>query len=161
MWLSRRHDMPFAAFTRMHDEMNRVFNETTQLQRNDDMTTCTTDCTPTAAAKTRRTVTPRADVWETDDAAHVVAQVPGATKEGLEVTALENRLIVKAQVDAPAYEGELIRAEWRPADYHREFALSRTADKEGITAKLANGLLHIRIPKTATSKPRSIDVNVE
>lgn len=136
------------------------------------MTTCTDTrtCTPVEAdadrsdeprrAEPRRTVRPRADVWETDDAAHVLAEIPGATKDGLSITVEDQRLVLTARVELPSPEGRLVHAEWRPADYERTFLLSRDADLDGIRASLKHGLLHLVVPKRAELRPRTIAVRV-
>lgn len=130
------------------------------------MSTCTeSTCTPVKAGDAqapaaRRTIRPRADVWETDEAAHVLAEVPGTTKDGLSITVEDQRLVLTARTEIPAPEGRLVHAEWRPADYERTFVLSRDADVDGIRATLKHGLLHLTVPKRAELRPRTIAVQV-
>ena len=117
-------------------------------------------CAQDPQAPARRSVRPRADVWETDEAAHVLAEIPGATKDGLSITLEDQRLVLEARVEAPSPGGRLVHAEWSPADYRRTFRLSRDADPDGITATLRHGLLHLTVPKRAEMRSRTIPIEI-
>ncbi len=106
------------------------------------------------------TVTPRADVWETAEAAHLAIELPGVPKDGLDLSIESDRLTLTATSKDVTPDGRELRAEWRPTRYQRTFLLTEDADKSGIEAALRHGLLAIRIPRRAEKRPRSIPVSV-
>jgi HSP20 family molecular chaperone IbpA len=121
-------------------------------------------CAPSATACTvspLRTVVPRADVWETEDGAHLVVELPGVTKDDLDLRIENDRLLVAATPKADEPEGRVRRLEWRPTAFRRAFALTDDADRDAIQAKLRHGLLHVTIPRRAEKRPRRIEVRVD
>lgn len=124
------------------------------------MTTHDIQKQPCASQTTLPTVAPRADVWETENAAHLAIEVPGVGQGGLELSVENDRLTLTATPDQGAPEGRAVRLEWRPAVYQRTFVLTDDADREGIEAHLAHGLLTVKIPRRAEKRPRTIPVRV-
>ncbi len=125
---------------------------------------CAAPTTGTANACTttrRHTVVPRADVWETEEAAHLAIELPGVSKDGLDLRVEHDRLVVSATPESLEPEGTARRVEWRSTAFRRAFVLTDDADREGIDAELKNGLLHVTIPRRADKRPRTIDVRVE
>ena len=108
----------------------------------------------------RPTAAPRADVWETSDAAHLAIELPGVGPDGLDLQIERERLTLTATPEEESVDGRTLRAEWRPATYQRTFLLTDDADREGIEAHLQHGLLTIRIPRRAETRPRSVPVRV-
>jgi HSP20 family molecular chaperone IbpA len=51
-----------------------------------------------------------------------------------------------------------VYAEQRSLAFRRRFSLSGDLDTSGIDARLANGVLTVRIPKTPAAQPRRIEV---
>jgi len=102
-------------------------------------------------------VTPVVDIYETDDELVLVADVPGAEQEGIDLK-LENRVLeitahrIAMPKDEPTY------AEFRPASYYRAFSLSDAIESERINASLLDGVLTVRLPKSPKAKPRTIAV---
>ncbi len=127
--------------------------------------------TPVAGRETTRTdiertrgeifVTPRADIYETDDALVLVADVPGAAKEGLEIKVEGGVLEITAHRKADVPKAEPDYAEYRPASYYRAFSLGDEIDAEKIGAKFADGVLTLTLPKSPKARPRKIEVEAE
>ena len=113
-----------------------------------------------ATTRRERVVAPRADVWETPDAAHLAVELPGVAADGLDLQVEARRLTVKATPIQETVEGRELRAEWRPTTYQRTFLLTEDADREAIEAHLRHGLLTVRIPRREETRPRSIPVRV-
>ena len=81
----------------------------------------------------RRCYIPKTDIFETKDAIVLVADVPGATEESLEITLEKNVLTINAYVDEMAPEGfKRIYAEYETGDYSRSFKLSDEIDQSKI-----------------------------
>ena len=119
-----------------------------------------TDGARTPAANPLPTATPRADIWETEDAAHLAIELPGVAEDGLELQVENDRLTLTATPDAIAAEGRMLRREWRPARFQRTFVLTDDADREAIEAHLRHGLLTVRVPRRAEKRPRSVPIRV-
>lgn len=104
---------------------------------------------------------PPVDVIEDATGITLVADMPGVSKDNLNLRLEAQNLTVEGTMalDLPA-DMESRYAEVRHQHYERTFALSRELDGEKATAELANGVLTIRIPKTAEAAPRKIPVNV-
>lgn len=104
----------------------------------------------------RPTVAPRVDVYENREELLLLVDVPGATKEGINVQFAKGELIIEAK---RAPEGaKLVFGEMEPFDYSRVFTAPRGIDQERIEAELANGVLRVRLPKSDATKVRRIEV---
>src|ERR1035438_2332764 len=84
------------------------------------------------------------------------AEMPGVTKEGLEITLEGNEItIVGRRMDETA-PGEPLFRERALADYRRVFELDPAIDTGKIAAKMDQGLLTLTLPKSEKVKPRRI-----
>lgn len=101
------------------------------------------------------------DIWEDADQFHVAADLPGFTKDQVDVTLDNNVLTVTADRTATMEEkqdaGYLVR-ERRHIRLQRSFSLPNTIDESSVNAKLENGVLHVTLNKRAEAKPRKITV---
>lgn len=107
-------------------------------------------------------VTPATDIHETEKEIIVLADLPGVRQEQVEVT-LENRVLMisaKSAIEEPPVH-ELVYREFGPAEYRRSFTLTKEVDRNGITARLKNGVLRLVLPKAAEAQPRRIAVLAE
>ena len=113
----------------------------------------------TETQPTRRVYSPRTDIYETDEAIVVVADLPGVEEKGLDITLNENRLVIHGSPRAGDFEGyNLAYREYNDGDYERSFALADKVDKEKIDAALKNGVLELRLPKVKEAAARQIAV---
>ena len=132
------------------------------------MATMTTTPTTTPAQTSPRrqtaeraipTVAPAVDIFETDKAYVILADMPGVGPDGLDLVAERDELVIRGRVErpiiAPAYQ------EFELADYHRAFTLTEDLDTAGITAALKDGLLRVEIPKSPRVQPKKIPVRTE
>jgi HSP20 family molecular chaperone IbpA len=102
---------------------------------------------------------PRADVYETDEAIMVVADMPGVDADSLDITLEQDVLTINGYVEPTYPEGyDLTIAEYRVGDYLRAFTLSDQIDREGIEATVKNGVLRLRLPKLTEARTRKIAV---
>ena len=99
------------------------------------------------------------DIVEQKDAFIVVADLPGADDRHVEVR-LENGLLsIDAALAAePEASWAPLHAEYRLGGYHREFSLSEAIDADAIEARMTDGVLQVRLPKTSRHQPRRITV---
>ena len=114
------------------------------------------------AAKEERTVpgrfyVPPADVYETAEALTVVLEMPGVTRESVDIELKEDVLRVEARVDFAKYEGlEPVYTEYNVGHWTPSFTLSDKVDRERIGAQLEDGVLTLTLPKVAEARPRRI-----
>ena len=95
-------------------------------------------------------IRPPVDIFEDAEGITLVADMPGVSRDGLNIEVDKEMLMVegKAQFDMP--EGtEALYADVRSNDYRRSFVLSRELETSEIDASLKDGVLSIRIPKRA------------
>ena len=114
-----------------------------------------------AKAEDARALTPRVDVLEDDTSVTLLADLPGVPREKLELKVEGETLEIEGQITPATPENlQPLYAELRLARYRRSFTLSRELDAAHIEAKLADGVLTLRIPKQAHAQPRRIAVQV-
>jgi HSP20 family protein len=109
--------------------------------------------------KEQVTVAPFVDVYENKDELLLIADVPGAAKDGISVHFDKGELTIEARrVDET--KGTPLAAESRPCDYFRAFTVPQGIDASRIDAQLSAGVLRLRLPKSDAAKPRRIEVKV-
>jgi len=109
------------------------------------------------SVKQRAAVAPPVDVYENADELLIVADVPGATPEGIDVQLEKGQLMIHAK-RADEAVGSPVAAEYRPLDYLRVFSVPQGIDASKIDAQLTAGVLRLRLPKADPIKPRRIEV---
>lgn len=105
----------------------------------------------------RDTVTPPVDVYENSDELLVVADVPGATPDGIDVQLDKGHLTILAK-RAETDLGAPMSTEYRARSYYRAFSVPQGIDASKIEAQLSAGVLRLRLPKAESVKPRRIEV---
>ncbi len=106
---------------------------------------------------------PRVDIYELDDAFIVNAELPGVEEDQVEIR-IEGRIMtITGQRPSPSSDapGEISRYHIMENSYgpfRRDFSLPDDIDKEGITARLQDGLLQIRLPKHTPPPGRQIRI---
>lgn len=96
----------------------------------------------------RTRVRPRADVLETPEALVVVADLPGADPESIEVLLVEDVLTLRARAAAGPPEGwKRAGAEFELSEYERTFQLTAEIDREAPEATFRNGRVRIVLTK--------------
>lgn len=104
-------------------------------------------------------IRPAVDIWEDKDGITLCADMPGVSKDHLNLRMDGNNLIVEGQVQLELSEkAEALYADVRSSLYRRSFALSGELETEKIEASLKDGVLTVHIPKRAELRPRKIEV---
>ena len=91
-----------------------------------------------------QTLRPAIDLLERDDHLLLLADLPGALPDSLDLELDGNTLALTA--DAPA------SVDGQPRRYSRRFKLGRALDPERIAAKLTDGVLEVTLTKTTARK---------
>lgn len=114
---------------------------------------------PTEQAHREETLLPAVDIHEQNDAVHIVADMPGVTRESLVIEVDNGVLSLEGEVQIAMPEGlSPLYAEVRAQRYARRFTLSHEIDSEAIAARIDNGVVHLTLPRRDTHRKRRIEV---
>ena len=103
-------------------------------------------------------LTPLANVLETKDGYVLEAEMPGVSRDGLEISVENGELTIHGKRTPVEVKGGQIYRESRAWDYRRTFELDPSIDSAKITAKIEQGVLRLHLPKAESVKPRKIAV---
>jgi HSP20 family protein len=104
----------------------------------------------------------RMDVTETDGGYRVLADIPGARKDDINVTINGNEIAVTAEVknEKDVRQGDkLLRSERYYGKLYRAFTLGQDVDESGAQAKYADGVLELTLPKKAVVTAKKLAVH--
>ncbi len=110
------------------------------------------------SAQSRRFATPLVDIESTEDGYVLYAEMPGVSKDGIEVTVENGDLLIVGHRRPLDVSGEPIYRESRPYDFRRVYELDPSIDTSRVSARIENGLLIVNLPKAEKVKPRRIEV---
>ena len=108
--------------------------------------------------RTTSYLTPLANIRETKDGYLLEVEMPGVSKDGLELTFENNELTILGKRKPNPVKGDMVYGESRWLDYRRVFELDPSIDAARINAKVEQGILTLTLPKTESVKPRKIEV---
>lgn len=118
-----------------------------------------TDAAARKDASSQRAAAPAVDIFEDAGGITLLADMPGVSRDSLDVRLDGDALAIEGEVGVAMPEG--MRALWAEVNvprYRRTFTLSRELDASRIEANLKDGVLTLRIPKQAHAQPRRIAV---
>jgi HSP20 family protein len=107
---------------------------------------------------TEQFIAPAATVLENTDGYTLEVEMPGVTKETLEMWVENNELTILGRRSIPSVEGTLIHRESRSENFRRSFELDPSIDAGRISAKIEQGIVTLTLPKAEQVKPRKIAV---
>ena len=102
------------------------------------------------------------DVREDGDHIYVEAELPGFTKDEVDITMENSTLTISAEHKAETKNsnaGEYLLNERRFTRFLRSFTLPPTVDEGSVQANLKDGILVITLNKREETKPRKIQVS--
>src|SRR5690349_5404230 len=104
------------------------------------------------------------DVREDSDHIYVDAELPGFSKDDVDITLENSTLTIAAerkteQNNQNKQSGEYLLNERRYTRFLRSFTLPPTVNESSVKANLDNGVLHITLDKREETKPRKIKVS--
>jgi len=134
-WPSRSGD-PFAELAQMWDRMGRFFEP--------------------AAESGLDAWTPIAETEEAEDAYLVRAELPGMKREDVQIELSGNELCISGEVDQEQHENTLKR---RSGRFSYRMSLPSDADTDNINARMNEGILTVRLPKSAQARSRRIEIS--
>jgi HSP20 family protein len=108
-----------------------------------------------------RSWVPPVDIQETEEGYRLTAELPGLTKDDVQIT-LENdvlRLAGERKLEKDVKRESFHRVERTYGAFSRAFALSHKVDGDKVQASFENGLLTVLVPKAEETKPRKIVIS--
>jgi HSP20 family protein len=103
--------------------------------------------------------TPEVDIFETEKALTLLADIPGVQPEKLSIDLRDNILTITGDVAPVGDPGdEDVVIEYETGRFFRQFTLSEVIDQNKIDAKLVDGVLRLNLPKVAKATPRKIAI---
>jgi len=142
---------PFRNVSTLQDRINRMFDEafTRSKEFDDD-----------ASMGAWR---PDVDIYDTDDALIVKAELAGVPKENVTVDVKDNILTIKGErsVDNEVKEENYYRRERSFGSFQRSFTLPAAINPDDIKAVYKDGILEIEIPKPEEKKPKQVTIDVK
>lgn len=106
---------------------------------------------------------PNVDLYEFDDRYMLLAEVPGLDPTSIDITYHDHSLTVRGHKPRPGgigHDTPSLTCERRYGSFARTVELPAGVDPDQITAKCTSGVLEIAIPKSETSRARTIRVDV-
>jgi HSP20 family protein len=133
----------------MREEMNRLFNEF--------FGRGAAEREPWFAGEW----SPPVDIYETDDALVLQAELPGFAKEDIQIELKDNTLIIRGERKRlqEVKEGNYHRMERAYGPFQRSFLLPTTVDQSRVKAVYKDGVLELRLPKVEAAQPRRIAIS--
>jgi HSP20 family protein len=113
-------------------------------------------------ARAGRYFVPDVDICEDAEAMYLWADMPGVASDQVTVHLADDTLHLEGRVSLEEYSGVTpVYTEYNVGDYVRRFTIpdGNRYDRDGITARLVNGVLEVRLPKAERAKPRKIPVS--
>jgi HSP20 family protein len=139
---------PFGPMIAVRDDMHRLFHETSGQVRGNGATEVT------------GTWEPPVDIYETDDALVLQVELPGVSKDAVNVELHEDTLRLSGERtrEPSIIGGQYQREEGRYGAFQRAFRMPTIVDQAKIQATYNDGVLALRLPKRAAATPQGIPI---
>jgi HSP20 family protein len=108
-------------------------------------------------------LSPSVDILEDEKDIVVRAEIPGVTKEDLNVTLEDGVLTISGETkeEKETKKKQIYRSERSYGSFTRSFRLPEALDQDKVKAQFKDGILEIRVPKTAEEKKKGMAIRVE
>jgi HSP20 family protein len=109
-----------------------------------------------------RSWAPPVDIYETEDAIVLKAELPGIDPKDVEVRVEDNTLYLKGErnYEKEVNEQNYHRVERSYGSFARSFTLPNSINAEKVKAEYKDGLLTLTMPKREEAKPKTIKIDV-
>ncbi len=136
----------------------RAFDELSRMRRQMDRLMETFGDKPTYAPGAG--VFPALNLTEDEEKYYLRAELPGVQVNDLEITATGKNLTISGErkLDVEDSAAKYHRREREGGRFSRILSMPKEIDVERIEARMANGILTLRVPKAESAKPRRISI---
>jgi len=138
---------PFRDLATLRERMNRLFEEAyTSRGEEKDLVASTWN--------------PSVDIYETENALVMKAELPGIDENDIELKIEDSTLTLKGdrKFEKETKEENYHRIERLYGSFYRSFTLPRNIDQDKIKAESENGILKVTMPKKAELKPKKVKI---
>ena len=140
---------PLRDLVSIQDRMNRLFEQTlsrSQAQADEGMG---------ASAWS-----PAVDIYETPETIIIKADLPGLSRDDIEIQLQENTLSLKGErrFAKDVQQENYLRIERAYGAFQRNFTLPATVQQDRIRAVFRDGVLELTLPKAEEAKPKKIAI---
>src|SRR5437762_9431509 len=137
---------PLSDFVSLRDAMDQLFQESF--------------IRPNGWSGAAAQITMPVDLWETKDAYHLRADLPGMTAEEIEINVTGDTVSLAGETKAPTdvTNDGWLRQERRTGKFQRAFTLPVQIDSNAVTATFTEGVLELVLPKSETVKPKTVKI---
>jgi len=144
-----QHWNPLQDLLVLQDRMNRLFEDATQRRTRDESESDQFE---------RSDWTPHADVYEAESSFVIAMDVPGISREALELEVDDNRLIIKGSREIEELKQH--RSERPHGRFVRTFSVPGSVDQAKIGAEYKDGVLQVTLPKRKEPKAQRVEIKV-
>jgi len=140
---------PFRDLLSIQDRMNRLFEQTLSRSRSEEGIAAST-------------WTPTVDIYETPETIVLKAELPGLSREDIEIQIRDNALTLKGErrFAKDAQQENYLRIERAYGAFQRGFTLPATIQQDKIRAVFRDGVLELTLPKAEEAKSKKIAIEV-
>ncbi|MGC4044388.1 MAG: Hsp20/alpha crystallin family protein [Armatimonas sp.] len=134
---------PLREMERLHNDLNRLFEGAQSTDSRAD-----------------RSWAPAVDVAETEDALYVRAEVPGMSRDDIDIELSGETLTLRGErkFESEDKKDNFVRIERRYGKFSRSFTLATPIQIDKVSANYRDGILEIVLPKSEETKPRKVQV---
>lgn len=138
---------PFRDMVSLREKMNRMFDDVFSGPGEDK------EMSPSSWA-------PSVDIYETENALVLTAEVPGIEEKDIEIKIEDNTLSLRGErkFQKETKEENYHRIERTYGSFFRAFTLPHSVDADNIRAEHENGVLKVTMPKRREIKPRKVKI---
>ncbi|MBM2828840.1 MAG: Heat shock protein Hsp20 [Actinobacteria bacterium] len=142
---------PLRDLSSIQEKMNQLFEDTFSRTRGRD------------EALGKGMWTPAVDIFETEEAVVVKAEIPGVERDQIAVGIKDGILTLHGErkFEKEVKEENYHRIERAYGTFHRSFSLPSSVEQDKISAKFKEGVLEVTLPKKERATPKQIKVDVK
>ena len=143
---------PFRDVMTLQDRMNRLFDQSLSKTRADDEEGLATS-----------TWLPAVDIFETADTIVMKAELPGVSRENIDIQVRDNTLTLKGErkFEREVKNENYLRIERSYGAFQRAFSLPTVIQQDKIKAVSKDGVLEVTLPKAELAKPKQVKIDVK
>ena len=115
---------------------------------------------PAATSQDSEQWIPAVDIRETEDALHMYAELPGIDKKDVALEVKDGVITISGErrYEKDVNEENVHRIERAYGRFTRSFSLPRNVNADAVEASMKDGVLHVRLPKLDSAKPKAITI---
>ena len=106
---------------------------------------------------------PLVNVYDDKDNVVVTAELPGLTRERVNITFSDNTFTIAGKLEPLAQVKNMtpVRKERSEGSFEKTIRIPTKVDQNALSATFSNGILTITMPKTEEAKPKTISIEAK